>query len=334
MRRSVALVALTTLAAGSLVLGSPATASEYTTTNIGSEQWWNANVPYRAAKTRMVNGRKTVSCPEGSGWAIAGAQRKLTEDGVRITYGSKSSQKFVRLPWVNGKTKRVKRGTSVCRLMAERLKPASVAELSTWTFAKKPDLYGNVFIDRPPLDTCTPAQLPTFISPQLVEANYVNKGGKLKYEYPEGTTTTWTEDSDNTLTGFLDVRWTLDGGQGTYRYPTWEPNVRGVMKETWKTTRLSPDSATVVDTTVPVVTSLTTTVGGEVVSTAIQRNGSATGRITPLCGEEYLPSWSRGFVGHGGEDGGVLIEGSLTVGGTRANVVLNLDDSNVPTPVN
>lgn len=334
MRKSIALTTLTALTVGSLAFSTPASASNYTTTDIGSEQWWDANIPYRAAKTRTVNGQQSLYCPQGSGLEIAGAQRELIENGVRITYGSNSSRKAVKLPWVNGKTKRVKSGQPVCRLFAEQLKPSSVAELSTWTFADKPSLYGNVFIERPPLDTCTPAQLPTFVSPQLVGAQYVNSGGKLVYEYPEGTTNTSSVERDGTLTGFLDIRWTLEGGQGTYRYPTWEPNERGVMAETWKTTPLSPDSVTVVDSTLPVVTILTTTFGGEVISTAWQRDGIATGGITPLCGEEYLPSWSRGFVTDGQGSGGLSVEGDLTVGGTRANVVLNLNNSNVPTPVN
>lgn len=334
MRKTLIAATLVALTVGLVAVSPPASAADHTTTNIGSEQWWDANIPYRAAKTRKVNGKRTFYCPDGSGSEIAGARRKLTENGVRITYNPNTSRKFVRLPWVNGKTKRVKSGQPVCRLFAQPLKPSSVAELSTWTFAKKSDLYGNVFIERPPLDTCTPAQLPSFISPQLVGAQYVNGGGKLVYEYPEGTTNTSTVERDGTLTGFLNIRWTLEGGQGTYRYPTWEPNERGVMAETWRTTRLSPDSVTVVDSTIPIVTILTTTFGGEVISTAWQRDGVATGGITPLCGEEFLPSWSRGFVTDGQGNGGLSIAGDLTVGGTRANVVLNLNNSNVPTPVN
>lgn len=332
-RVGVAVVALSITVAG-VALGPAASATTHTTTDIGTKQWWDANVPYTAPKMKTINGRKGLHCPKGSGVEIAGARRELTDDGVRVTFSSNASRKYVRLPWINGKTKRVRSGQAVCRYFVERLKPASVAELSTWTFAKDADLYGNVLIERPPLGTCTPAELPSFISPELVGAQYVNSGGKLVYQNSSGTTYTTTVDRDGTLTGFLTIGWTLDGGQGEYRYPTWESNSDGVMAEVWRTVRLNPEATTVIEGTYPVTTDLVTTLGGEVFSSALQLNGSSTGRVVPLCGEEYLPSWSKGFVSDGQGDGGVSVDGILTAGGTRADVVLNLINSKVPTSVN
>ena len=308
------------------------TLSTHATSDIGTAEWWGANVPFKPSETQRSKGKKITWCGSDGYSTTVGA------DGTVLTKGFwdaprkpvKGSKK-VRVLWVDGGTKKVKVGKQVCQLGAVTLQPSSVSELSTWTFAQEgSDLHKRVFFDSPPLETCTQAQLPASIEPQFIRADFLDPGEEMLVD--NGGVISLSTTTPQALDGFYDVRWVINGGQGTYRYPTYEMNDEGVMTEVRKTTQLTPESTTVVTGTYPLLGSVMTSAAGQTAGFASQIYGFSVGTISADCGEDFLPTWSFGYTDAWEKKGQLEMEGRLSAVGSRDNISLTLKRSNVPTP--
>ena len=320
MRKALITTALLSLTLGTLAFAPSSAAADYSTTNIGSKEWWDENAPYRAAKTKRVKGKKVNYCPKGSSIEIAGARVQSSGNGATITFDPRDTPKKVTLPWVNGKNKKVRSGSLVCKKQVEPLQPTSLAELASWTFASGEDKWRDVRVNQPPLETCTPAILPSNVTPQLLSVDLIEVGKPMVYEY-QGTVSTFRIKSGPSHGGFYNIQWLLEGGQGNYRYPTWTPNKDGIPSETWETMRLNPEGTTAVNATLPLVPEF----GGA----ARQKSGVSLGGVTPWCGEDLLPDgqdfWKLQYP-----QTSLTVEGRLNAGGFISDIELWTTCSHVP----